>query len=322
MRQILILGGTAWLGREIATVATAAGVLVTCLARGSSGEPPPGATLVCADRTQPDAYTAVEEQSWDEVVELSYDPALVTGALEALAHRAKHWTLVSSVSVYASNSDPGADETAALVGARDLEDYAQAKVAAEQVTFEVLGDRALIVRPGLIAGPGDGSDRFGYWVSRFALAHHGPVLTPEPRGRSAQVIDVADLAAWIVEAGRRRLSGPFNVVGDPHPLADALDLAADVAGFAGEMIPVKDDWLLENDVRYWAGPRSLPLWLPVADAALAERSNAAFKAAGGTLTNLRGTLIRVLDDERARGLDRDRRSGLTRAEELDLLVTL
>nr|WP_051299645.1 hypothetical protein [Arthrobacter castelli] len=133
-------------------------------------------------------------QQWGEVIELAYEPALVAGALEALAGKAKHWTLVSSVSVYASNSEPNADESADLLDPVDLEDYGQAKVAAERVSREALGDRLLIVRPELIAGAGDGSDRFSYWVSRFPLAENDPILTPVTDERSIAVPNTAVLA--------------------------------------------------------------------------------------------------------------------------------
>lgn len=322
MRNVLVLGGTAWLGREITERLLAGGDNVTCFARGESGRPPAEANFVQAQRTAAGAYTAVASQQWDEVIELAYEPALVTGALEALAAKAKHWTLISSVSVYASNSEPNADENADLLDPVDLEDYGQAKVAAEQASREALSDRLLIVRPGLIAGPGDGSDRFSYWVSRFALAGNDPVLTPVTDNRAVQVIDVQDLARWIVRAGQEGVTGVINATGDQHPLAEVLALAADIAGFNGRMVSADDDWLRKNDVRYWAGPRSLPLWLPEADVPFAQRDNSAFHAAGGDLSDLRQTLQRILDAEKSGGLNRMRRSGLSRDEELQLLDQL
>ncbi len=137
MRRTLILGGTAWLGREIATQLLASGNAVTCLARGSSGSAPVGATLEAIDRSDPEAYDRVKQQEWDDVIELSYDQGFVTGALRALASQAAHWTLVSSVSVYSSNAEPHADETAEVVVAVNLSDYGHAKVAAEKVSTEV-----------------------------------------------------------------------------------------------------------------------------------------------------------------------------------------
>lgn len=319
MTRVLILGGTAWLGREIAEQLVAQGGEVTCLARGESGAVPNGVTFVRSDRRLPGAYDLDVGNVWDEIIELSYEADLVTGALEALADSTQHWTLVSSVSVYASNAEPGADEDAVLVEPSDVDDYAHAKVAAERATTEVVGDRLLIVRPGLIAGPGDMSDRFSYWVSRLAQALDDPVLVPDSHGRYVQFIDVRDLAGWLISAGHRRLTGIYNAVGNSRELSTVLMAAAQVAGYTGELIPADDDWLTAHNVNYWAGPRSLPLWLPRSDAAFAQRSRSRFLDAGGTERNLMQTLEDVLADERARGLDRERRSGLTRGEESLLL---
>ena len=114
----------------------------------------------------------------------------------------------------------------------------------------------------------------------------------------------------------------MNVVGDTTTLRDVLGLAAKVADFGGRLARATDDWLSGHGVSYWAGPRSLPLWLPPEAVGFARRSNAAFLAAGGTLRPLEETLVDVLADETARGLDRVRRSGLSRAEELGLLDLL
>ncbi|WAB81330.1 NAD-dependent epimerase/dehydratase family protein [Microcella daejeonensis] len=320
MARILILGGTAWLGRLIAASLVARGDDVTCLARGASGTVAPGATLMARDRREPGAYDEAGSTRWDAVIELAYDHDLVTGALEALAPRAEHWTIVSSVSVYAANDEPGADETAALVEPTDPSDYAHAKVAAEQATADRVGDRLLIARPGLIVGPGDGSDRFGYWVGRFALAGGGPVLVPGRAQQSAQAIDVRDLAAWVADAARSRVTGTVNAVGDPTPLDEVLALAAEVADSSARLVPADDDRLIEHRVAPWAGPRSLPLWLPAEYEGFARRSNEHYRAAGGRLRPLRDTLVDTLADERERGLDRPRRAGLTREDELELIA--
>ncbi len=317
MRRILVLGGTAWLGHEIARAALDDGAEVVCLARGESGTVPAGVRLVTADRTAPGAYDGLTGE-WDDVVELSYDLELVVPALEALAGRARHWTLVSTVSVYATNDEPGADESAAVVDPVDLTDYGQAKVAAERATAEHVDDRLLVARPGLIVGPGDPSDRFGYWPAR--LAHGGPVLAPTAAGRFVQVIDVADLAAWVVRAGAAGTTGTINAVGDTHTFDDFVVQAQAVTGSTSDIVEADDAWLLDRDVRWWAGPRSLPLWIPVEDSGFSRRSNRAYRASGGAVRPLQETIRRVLDDERHRGLDRERRSGLTLGEEAALLA--
>lgn len=319
MRRVLVLGGTAWLGREIASRAIEQGAEVVCLARGESGDVPDGARLIQADRRHPGAYDEATGE-WDEVVELSYDSAMVTSGLDALADRAAHWTLVSSVSVYAANDQPYADESADVVEPTDISQYPDAKVAAERASAARLEARLLIARPGLIVGPGDPTDRFGYWPARFSRS--GPALLPHTDGRYVQVIDVADLALWLEGAGRAQLVGTINAVGEATPMRAFMGLAAEVSGFDGDFVSVEDDSLLAHDVRYWAGPRSLPLWLPAADAAMAKRDGSAYRAAGGRLRSPRETLVRTLADETARGLDRPRRSGLTAAEEASVIAAL
>lgn len=317
MSEILLLGGTGWLGREIARAAVSAGNHVTCLARGESGSVPDGAVLVRADRSTPGAYDAVARREWDDVIEVSWDNRLVLGALDALAPRTAHWTLVSTISVYASNATAGADESAGVVEPTDLSDYGQAKVAAERASAEALGDRLLTARAGLICGPGDPSDRFGYWVARMAARPTADILSPQLEGRSVQAIDVRDLAAWIVSANSD--TGVVNAIGAQYAFAEVLDRAAASAGYTGARVEASDDWLIEHDVGYWAGPRSLPLWLPREDAAMAKRSDRAFVAAGGNRRDLSATLDDVLADERERGLDRPRRAGLDRGAEQALL---
>jgi 2'-hydroxyisoflavone reductase len=110
-----------------------------------------------------------------------------------------------------------------------------------------------------------------------------------------------------------------NAVGPSTPFGGVLEQAAAVAGTEPEFVPREDEWLLDHDVRYWAGPRSLPLWLPRADVGFAQRSDTAFLRAGGVCRPLEATLADVLEDEERRGTERPRRSGLTDAEESELL---
>ena len=314
-----MLGGTGWLGAEVVRAAISDGAEVVCLARGESGQVPNGAHLVRADRRLPGAYDEAGGD-WDEVVELAYEPDLVTSALDSLSDQAKHWTLVSTVSVYARNDEPHADESATLVDPHDLGEYPDAKVAAERASAARLGDRLLIARPGLIVGPGDPSDRFGYWAAR--LPRGGRVLVPVSDSRFVQVIDVADLATWIIQAGRDNTVGVVNAVGEIHSLENFFTEACAVTDISAELVAVDDETLRSNGVRYWAGPSSLPLWLPRSDGGFAQRDGSVYLATGGTLRPLGETIARVLRDEVARGVDRIRRSGLTPEEEATVLETL
>ena len=324
MTDVLLLGGTGWVSGRVARRWVAAGARVTCLSRG--GRPAPdGAEQVAADRDDPDAYAAVAARDWDEVVDVSSRAAHVASAVAALAPRARHWTYVSTLSVYADETTIGADESAAIVepaAPGDAYDYGREKVAAEASVRAGLPDRSAIVRPGLIVGPGDPSDRFGYWIGRFALAGDGPVLVPAAPALMTQFIDVEDVADVVFAMGRDRWTGIANAICDTMPFAELIANAREYAGHTGELVTASEEWLAAHDVAHWMGPRSLPLWLPADMPGFPTRSNAAYRAAGGSFLPLRDTLARTLADERARGLDRERTAGLTRADELALLAEL
>ncbi|GGM54338.1 NAD-dependent epimerase/dehydratase family protein [Microbacterium saperdae] len=322
MTDVLILGGTGWLSGRIARSWRDDGAAVTCLARGSRGAPD-GTALVTGDRDHPDAYDGVR-RAWDHVIDISSRADHVAAAVEALGAHARRWTYISSMSVYADDATVGADESAPVHQAAmpgDTYDYAAEKVAAEE-HVRTLGDRALIVRPGLIVGDGDPSDRFGYWAAAFARAGAESVLLPPEEGRMTQVIDVDDLAAYVVTATSAGVSGSVNAIGDRHPISAVLERVRAATGHRGETIVADEEWLTGHGVGYWAGHRSLPLWLPADMTGFMTRSNAEFHRTGGLLRPLDDTIARVVADEVARGVDRERRAGLTRAEEHALLAEL
>jgi len=321
--RMLILGGTEFVGHTSASVAVSLGHEVVCLARGTRRRPPTGAAFVKADRGAGlDAYAGLSGE-WDAVVEVSWNPRRVRDALTVLGQRAKHWTYVSSTSVYADNATVGQDESAPLAHplptgqAVDREHYSEAKVASELATLKAVGDRAHVVRPGLIGGAMDTSDRFGYWVARFERDNE-PVLIPDARAY-AQVIGARDLSEWIVRSAETSVTGVHNAVGDPVRLGEVFRLAREVSGSKADVVAVAPDWLAEMNVTYWAGPESLPLWLPQDYTGFATRSNAGAKGAGLTLRPLRELMSEALAFEKQLGLRRERNAGLSAARELALL---
>ena len=328
MSSVLVLGGTAWLGAMVARLALESGHEVTCLARGEAGEVPQGARLVRADRSSSTAYAPVSGRAWDAVIDLTWQPGFAAAALAALGERAAQWTYVSSISVYRDDERGQQHEFAARLdpwqgSSASIAEYGAAKVACERSVTAVLGERALIVRPGLIGGPGDPSDRFGYWPAAFARAGTGPVVVPANRGAHTQTVDVRDLASWLVACAAAGVVGVFNAVGATTSLGDVLDIASTSADYRGEVLEASEDFLEENGVRPWAGPRALPLWLPTADAwEFGTTPGDAALAAGLSLRPLSETARDVCEDELTRGLDRPRQAGITSSEERELIDRL
>ncbi len=326
--RFLVLGGTSWLGGAVAAAAVTRGFEVTCLARGSSGAVPPGATLVPADRWQLGAYAGLP--AYDAALEVSWQPSLVRSALASV--HAEHWVYVSSVSVYADDGDESHGTVGNLLppwpGEKEAtrEVYGGAKVSCEQAYQAALpADRFTVARAGLIGGYGDKSDRFGYWPARLALARQGrePVLVPEPAALAVQVIDVLDLAEWLVHCCVERVAGTFDAVGPRATLQEVLDESAAAVRVAPTYVAASDEQLTTAGVLPWMGPESLPLWLGDAErAAGAVRSSADAEAVGLRLRPVGETVSGALSWERELGLDRTRAAGLSAERETAVLESL
>lgn len=289
--RLLVLGGTAFLGRTVARAALAGGHEVTCAARGVSGRVPEGAEFVPVDRDLPDGLSSLAGREFDALVDVASRPSHVRRAVEAFADRVAHATYVSTGSVYADQATAGQRASSAPVvpaappevddpSADDHAAYGPCKVAAEQAVLAGFGaDRTFVCRAGLIIGPGDMSGRFGYWVTR--LARGGDVLAPGEPDEPVQYVDVRDLADWLVHAAETRLTGVFDGIGAPVPREHFFTHVAAGVGVPVAFRWVDQEFLLEQGVRPWMGDRSLPMWLPLPQyAGFLSRDVSAALAAG------------------------------------------
>lgn len=265
--KLLVLGGSVFLSQAVAAEAVRRGHDVTCANRGSSGAVPDGAELVVWDRRDP-APAALTRTAYDAVVDVARMPSWVRSAVAAFP--SAHWVFVSTVNVYADDATPGGRPgtlalrepiTVDVDLATDPEAYGPMKVACEQVVRDAAASWT-VIRPGLIVGPGDPTGRFSYWPARMADAEHREVLAPGRPEDRTQVIDVRDLAAWIVTAAEERTGGDYDGVGEVLAMSEVLEAVAAGCEADVELTWVPQEFLTEQGVQPWSGPDSLPLWLP------------------------------------------------------------
>jgi 2'-hydroxyisoflavone reductase len=273
--RLLILGGTGFIGPHQVRYALARGHKVTLFNRGREPDAWNGQVEeLIGDRNTGD-LTALEGREWDACIDNPTTlPFWVRDAGKALAGKVGQYMFVSTISVYAANDKP-ADETAALAtyaGADPMAEtqatmaakgfgslYGPLKAVSEAEARRQFGDVVTIVRPGLIAGPGDETDRFTYWPVR--LARGGDVLAPGDGKDPVQFIDARDLAEWIVRAAEARTFGVFNATGPGRPLTMGAMVAgvADAVGGGAKPVWAPRSFLDANKVSPWS---DLPVWVP------------------------------------------------------------
>lgn len=254
--QILVLGGTQFLGRDVVDAAHAGGHDVTLFNRGQTRPDLfPDVEKLHGDRDGD--LTALAGRSFDAVVDTSgYVPRVVRETIDALG-AVGHYTFVSSISVYRDLSTPPTEESPVAELTAPTEEWREAYGELKALCEDVVRDRcanAFIPRPGLIAGPWDPTGRFTYWPVRLAAG--GRVLAPAPPGADAQIIDARDLAAWIVAAAETGVTGTYNAVG-PALRRDAL-IESCRSDAEVELVWVDGDFLAAHEVGEWM---ELPLWL-------------------------------------------------------------
>ena len=262
--KILILGGTRFLGRAAVEAALERGHEVTLFNRGETNpELFPEAEKLRGDRTAD--LSPLDGRSWDAALDMAgYIPAVVRRSAEALHDSVDRHLFVSSVSVYAdfstgrSENDPRAEPGEMSVDELmpEFENYGPLKALCEDAVTEIYGDRAIVVRPGLIVGPHDPTGRFTYWPHR--IARGGRFLVPGPPEGQIQFVDARDLGSWMVELVERGESGAYNATHPGVTWAELVEACLRVTGSDGQPVWIDAPALAEQGVGEWM---ELPLWL-------------------------------------------------------------
>lgn len=314
--KILVVGGTSFVGRHIVEEAISKGHSVTLFNRGKSN---PGLfqrlPLITGDRRE-DAGKLIGE-SWDAVIDTSaYSPADLIPVLDHIS--TAHYTFISTISVYDDFSKGAVTEQSTLhegieEGEVNGKTYGPLKVKCEEILRERLGEKALIIRPGIVAGAYDPTDRFTYWVLK--LKEPGNVLIPGDESRKVQWVDVRDLAEFTIANAENSTNGTFNLTANPVTMKELVKTMG-----APEMKPVwiKDSLLMASQVSSF----ELPFWMPVNEdfpEGFILADNAQAKATGWNPRNLTETEKSVLlwkDDSRSNSL----KTGISKEKEQKLLA--
>jgi 2'-hydroxyisoflavone reductase len=262
--QLLVLGGTLFVGRHVVEAALARGHAVAILNRGRT-DPGDWPALDHVERLVGDRdgdLSALHGRAFDAVIDCTgFTAAQLRRTADALAASPPpHYVFISSISAYAS-FPPGLDFDEDAPLAQGEGTYGADKARAEEAIAAALPGHVAIVRPGLVVGPLDPTNRFTYWPVR--IARGGRVLAPGQPGHEVHVIDARDLAAWCVTLAERRTTGTFNAVGPWVAMGELLARCRALTGAAATFDWRSDAALLAAGVAPWTG---LPLWLPVDDA--------------------------------------------------------
>ncbi len=326
--RILILGGTGFLGPHTVNAALGRGHEITLFNRGKTNPHLfPQLEKLKGDRTKDLSPLAGRE--WDAVIDTSgYVPRVVSMSARLLADAVQQYVFISSISVYRDFSRPGMDETTPVgtledetVEAITNETYGPLKALSEQAAEQAMPGRVTTIRPGLIVGPRDRSDRFTYWPVR--VARGGEVLAPGTPGHFVQFIDVRDLGAWIVLCIESGTTGTFNADKPPaaYTMGKLLSTCRDVTGSDASFTWVDADFLDSQDVAPWS---DMPVWLPATGENAGFGRIATARAAAAGLTHrppavtIRDTLewFETLPDERRSQL----RAGIGPEREQEVLA--
>jgi 2'-hydroxyisoflavone reductase len=328
--KILILGGTIFVGRAVTDAALAAGHQVTHMNRGKSAAPDPRVETLIGDRaTTPFGVsevnpTGIAGRRWDAVIDSSgYLPQVVGRSAEALRPAADRYLFVSTISAYAgegyAEDSPLAPALDPVPEERTPPTYGPLKAMCEAVVRKTWGNDAIIVRPGLIVGPHDPTDRFTYWPAR--VSRGGIVAAPGRPQRTLQFIDARDLGRWMIALLERDGRGIFNATGPLQPVSmeRVLEICREVSASDARFAWIDEDRLAAKGVAPWS---EMPLWIPESDPHAHGFMDIPIRRAldmGLVFRPLAETIADTLAWSRTRPADHAWKAGLTAERERELL---
>jgi len=319
--KLLVIGGTQFIGKHFVSQALARGHEVTLFNRGSRPAPD-GVESIKGDRNEDLDLLAGRE--WDAVVDTSaYVPRQVREAARLLEPRVRRYLFISTISVYADMSVPYVNEDSELIRLDDPHTeevtgatYGGLKVLCEEELAAVYpAERTFVVRPCIVVGPDDPTDRFTYWPVRTSRG--GAVLAPRGPELPLQWIDVRDLAEWMLHGLEADLSGTFNAasMADQFSLGGVLGAAMNVSGPGAQPVYVDEEFLLEQGVRPFA---DLPFWLPAPESNMFRVDATRAREAGLGIRDVEETVRATLEWQAQRG-DPELKVGMSPERERELL---
>jgi len=326
--RILIIGGTRFLGRHLVEAALARRHEVTLFNRGKSNPDLfPQLETILGDREKD--LDRLKGQKWDTVIDVAgYLPRIVRLSAEVLEPNVSRYVFISSLSVYADFRKIGIDESYPVgkIEGESVEEitgetYGPLKALCEKAVREIYVERALIVRPGLIVGPHDPTDRFTYWPVR--VARGGDVLAPQKPEAVTQIIDVRDLSDFILKLIEENASGVYNATGPAHELTmgNLLEVSKQVSGSDADFKWASVEFLNQNKVEAWS---DMPAWIPDDEegAGFARIDISKAIHAGLKFRPLEETVRDTLEWAKTRPTDHEWKAGLTAKREAEVLALL
>ncbi|MCO7223132.1 SDR family oxidoreductase [Pleionea sp. CnH1-48] len=296
--NILFLGGTGFLGPHTVRYAMSQGHKVTLFNRGKTNPHLfPELEKIKGDRLTDDVKQ-LKGRRWDAVIDTSaYYPRAVNNVMAAIKGNVGQYALISTISVYKQWDKPGMDESAPVGTIEDEttekvtgQSYGPLKALCEQAAEAAMPGHVTNIRPGLIVGPGDKTDRFTYWPAR--VARGGQILAPGDGNSFIQFIDVRDLGRWIVYCLEKKVVGVYNAqsAARHHTMGGLLNTCVKVLNPKAQLVWVPNDFLQQHEVQPWS---EMPVWMPsVGDYAGAGTMSSAKAIANGlTETPLKDTLL-------------------------------